>query len=82
MIRYIIYIKHYDLPNPSNPLKPVMYLDNSNFMHFIPSGHWYPAPGSLEQNESGMAKLLSVTRLLNNFLLEKKKRTITFNKQI
>lgn len=60
------------LPNSSNPLKPVIYLDNSNFIHFMPSGHWYPAPGSVEQNESGIAKLLSVTYLWNDLLLKKK----------
>lgn len=68
-----------DLPNSSNPLKPVIYLDNSNFIHFIPSGHWYPAPGSVEQNESGIAKLLRVTYLLNDLSFKKKCKTINKN---
>lgn len=61
--------RFYDIPNSSNPLKPVMYLDKSNFIHFIPSGHVYPSSTFSEQNESGMAKLLRVTLQYNLLVL-------------
>lgn len=49
--------------NSSNPLKPMIYRDSSNFIHFIPVGHWYPELGSREQNVSGIARLLIVITL-------------------